>query len=303
MSFAAPSRPRWCDVRDSSSESLNDSPPAPPLAAKSFDSYCETPDQDLAENSSSVLNQLMAQVGSTTPMKFIDFMDQTKKCEAPIVETRSVDGTTARTHDALTQWQPDPDAPEFVPMNCPVRPISINPATKSAATMAAAHEDFSIFIDSVATMPATGRVPDGTDQGMVQPTPIKPKIWQKRKQSATSPLVQTPMGKRLRAEESSASFDKDTGLNITSSLPEASEEDWLRRIEKRKAAVVVVKSSQEYNVYKESVLQREGSGLPIPRTPDPTDRAVSKRRWEDEVRLWRIALRNQCSNSGQHPST
>merc|ERR1719210_2251032 len=102
-------------------------------------------------------------------------------------------------------------------------------------------------------------------------------------------MAQAPMEKRLRAEESSALLDNDVAPNVTCSLPEASEEDWLRRIEKRKAAVMVVKASQEYKVHRESASQKELLGLPVPRTPDPTDRTVSKRRWEEEVRLWRVA--------------
>lgn len=289
MAFAVPSRPRWCDVKGSSSESLNDSPPVPLLAANSFDSYCEAPDQDLAENSDSMLNQRMGQVGSTTPMKSTNFIDDRKNCEVSMVEHSNVnevgaDSVTAKKNRVSTALHPN----------------SINPANSPVAKMAAAHTDFSIFIDSVAMTPVTGRVQDGTDRAFVQASPAKRRIGRKRNQSATTPMAQAPMQKHPRAGESSASINKCMAPNATCSLPKPSEKDWLRRIEKRKAAVVIVKASQQYKAYQQITSQTNLLDLHAPRTPDPTDRAMSKRQWEEEVRLWRLALRQHCPTSFQY---
>lgn len=88
----------------------------------------------------------------------------------------------------------------------------------------------------------------------------------------------------------------------TRPVPEASEEDWQRRTEKRQAAVVAVKMSPEYLAYA-ATRHQQGHVLaaPVPGTPDPNDRAVSKRHWEEEVRQWRTALRQWGPENGQAP--
>ena len=64
-------------------------------------------------------------------------------------------------------------------------------------------------------------------------------------------------------------------------VPEADEADWTRRIQKRSEALVSIKRREEY------------AAVPVasrPKTPDPQDRAVSKRDWETSVQLWRSQL-------------
>jgi len=75
-------------------------------------------------------------------------------------------------------------------------------------------------------------------------------------------------------------------------IPEATEEDWARRQMKRRNAVASTKDSHEYKVYLETRLEDDLPEEPeIPGTPDSEDRTVSKRKWEEEVRIWRAALK------------
>lgn len=78
---------------------------------------------------------------------------------------------------------------------------------------------------------------------------------------------------------------------------EATEEDWQRRIEMRQKAVDIVKKYPEYKWCAEA--RQEGDG---PGTPDPKDRAISKRRWKYLTAQWRLALKQRYSDDG-HGST
>ena len=63
--------------------------------------------------------------------------------------------------------------------------------------------------------------------------------------------------------------------------PEVPEAEWTRRIQKRSEAIVRIKKIEEY------------TAVPVafrPKTPDPKDRAVSKRDWETSVQRWRSEL-------------
>ncbi len=62
-------------------------------------------------------------------------------------------------------------------------------------------------------------------------------------------------------------------------------EEWLRREEKRRAAVEAVKRTDKY---------REATERPL--TPDPTDPMVSKRDWEKGVQEWRKCLAKGSSS-------
>eukprot|EP00927_Polykrikos_kofoidii_P070744 TRINITY_DN67138_c0_g1_i1.p1 TRINITY_DN67138_c0_g1~~TRINITY_DN67138_c0_g1_i1.p1 ORF type:complete len:181 (-),score=22.71 TRINITY_DN67138_c0_g1_i1:221-763(-) len=75
-----------------------------------------------------------------------------------------------------------------------------------------------------------------------------------------------------------------------------SEEGWERRFQKRVAAIQIVKAMPEYQSMKQNRLRRPPS-CSTPRTPDPADQAISKRRWEAEVAMWRTATREQYMKS------
>ena len=61
------------------------------------------------------------------------------------------------------------------------------------------------------------------------------------------------------------------------------EEEWARRLAHREEAVAAVKRSQDYRLVR-------GARVLRPKTPDPTDRAVSKRTWERGNQEWRKVL-------------
>lgn len=79
-------------------------------------------------------------------------------------------------------------------------------------------------------------------------------------------------------------------------LPEASEEDWQRRLEKRHNIVAAIKDTPEYLFLAANRAGARSSGL---RTPRPNDRSVSKRQWEDQVHKWRTSLRNCYAENDQ----
>ena len=69
-------------------------------------------------------------------------------------------------------------------------------------------------------------------------------------------------------------------------------DEWQRRESKRRGGVAAIKWSPDYLIAMERLSECDG-GNPAPsrpRTPDPTDRAVSKRRWELSVQVWRKEL-------------
>ena len=73
-------------------------------------------------------------------------------------------------------------------------------------------------------------------------------------------------------------------------LADASEEDWQRRQETRRAIVASIKDSPEYLALQASCR---------PATPDPNDRTISKRSWETQVMRWRNALKDQSNEQAQ----
>ena len=68
------------------------------------------------------------------------------------------------------------------------------------------------------------------------------------------------------------------------SQPECADSIWLHRQSKRERGVESIKRTPEY----------KASGSSGFRTPDATDRAISKRNWEAQMQQWRTALR-KCS--------
>ena len=71
---------------------------------------------------------------------------------------------------------------------------------------------------------------------------------------------------------------------LPSTIPDATEEEWQRRLEKRRRIIEFVKSGLEYTG------SAEDRGQARPHTPDPTER-TSKRQWEYAMKEWREGLR------------
>lgn len=82
-----------------------------------------------------------------------------------------------------------------------------------------------------------------------------------------------------------------------------SQDEWERRVEKRLSAVAMIKNSSEYQKMLERHCSAERSGtastlMNLPKTPDPTDRTISKRTWETQLQLWRAAIKQWRSDEG-----
>lgn len=75
--------------------------------------------------------------------------------------------------------------------------------------------------------------------------------------------------------------------------PEPSEHDWPRKLAKRREAVAAVKRTPEYKEARSHGL-RDASNVDLPLTPDPTDKTLSKRKWEDGVQAWRRNLKRHA---------
>jgi hypothetical protein len=71
-----------------------------------------------------------------------------------------------------------------------------------------------------------------------------------------------------------------------------SEDGWEKRFGKRCAAIQIVKAMPEYRG-RNARGHGQGRSGSTPRTPDPFDQTISKRRWEAEVAMWRSATRQR----------
>ena len=71
---------------------------------------------------------------------------------------------------------------------------------------------------------------------------------------------------------------------------ECNEEVWERRSAHRAAGVAAVKRSADY------ISATADPQVPRPKTPDPTDRKLSKRAWERGVQQWRMDLKGVVQN-------
>jgi len=99
------------------------------------------------------------------------------------------------------------------------------------------------------------------------------------------------------ARESAAAEDappRSPNGKVGEGLPEASEEVWQHREDKRRKIVEMVKASDAYQLL-ESHRRKPGgraAGASAPRSPDPSDRSISKRKWETSIAAWKAELRN-----------
>ena len=88
----------------------------------------------------------------------------------------------------------------------------------------------------------------------------------------------------------------DTGrceLAASAALPpnkkilELGENSWQRKQQKREAAVIACKRSQEYRTWERMLVPLHD----VREEPDPKDPRIPKRTWEKQVRLWRNDIR------------
>lgn len=279
-------RARWADLVDSSQEGPVDE--EPPKALLADDSYLGEPDPELESSKRGLNSRLMDSTALETGPKDFAFLLTSAEFEAK--DRPSSQGGL----DCLTTA-------------APVVALPSSPAK------------FTPFLSNPSQFPTA-------DDFQASASPFGPRqSRQKRTRTFTGSLVQVPSGKRPKdavSEEIHKSVGSsaialadqhqsdisapaslyslpvtDAGAATQSNLPPASEEDWQHREEKRRRALVIVKATPEYTAYVAARYPTDRLKHE-PRTPDSTDRAMSKRRWEQEVQQWRAALRGWCEEYG-----
>jgi hypothetical protein len=222
------------------------------------ESYIETPEPSFDDWNGSVL----ANLGRATALSKEELV-----VEQTAVSSASSSSKARPQLDRSTtmEWQPNVDAAEFIPMSIPG--VNGNSTTREQDV-----------------------------EGTPSASPSR-RTRQKRRVAASERSA--PFGnKRTRTDEelpSSSSTRPSVSEPVTGGdtpMGDAgnTEEDWQRRQEKRTNVVQSIKTTTEYEVM--ARLRAEGKlGQSAPRTPDGTDRNISKRKWEQEVMYWRNTLR------------
>jgi len=298
-------RPRWADIRDSSNDDSYAEPPCvPPLAT---DSYREPPEASL-ENSRIGLNHwlrcaselkdaptdfafLLAGAGVTTSeSNFMagDPLSDNLVSDEPLPEVpaRGHAGSSRGGRRGTRGGAGRSSARTSRP-NTTSNAVGALGGSKEAATHAAAAASKTVAaptpLAASATPLAIGTAVDATTESDEADDDASDTGTGTASLKRTGqPGAQAPAGKRPRG-------GSDGSVPLRR-LPEASEGTWQRRAEKRQLSVTAGKATPEYGAYT-AAIPREHRTSESPRTPDPTDRTVSKRQWDEGVRLWRLALR------------
>jgi len=297
-------RPRWADIRDSSNDDSYAEPAfVPPLAT---DSYREPPEASL-ENSRIGLNQwlrcaselkeaptdfafLLAGAGmSTNDSNFTDFTAGEPLSENPVPEEPELQVSTpgrAGSSRGGRRGSRGGAGRSSATSTRPSTPVGASRGSKeaeaheaAAAAAAAAEPPEAALASQVAAGTAVDAATESDEaDGDASETGTGTASLKRTGQ----PGAQAPAGKRPRGGSD--------GTVPLRRLPEASEGTWQRRSEKRQLSVTAGKATPEYADYT-AVIPREQRTSENPQTPDPMDRTVSKRQWDEGVRLWRLTLR------------
>lgn len=202
-----------------------------------------------------------------------------------------------------SSWRPNLCAPEFIPtltMHCPVVAVqqleyqgsaengSLQDAwlRGRAASMAESSSDAG---SAACSTPDTGsdhagrKRRSGDARAMLLRSPQKRSKSEERKLQAILSLTPTLSSTAAPSEVTSlcASPRSSVAGPQASLMPEASEEEWQRRIVSRQKGIDTGKLTPEY------LWLKEQQGFLLPRVPDPMDRSVSKRQWNWLVHEWR----------------
>lgn len=299
---------RWSDIASSEDELEEDSTTLPPLQAID-DSYREAP-LDAVEDSRLGLKGKLNSAAHLGPEPK-DFAFLFSEVDSSRLRGKT-DDENSNVEDSLRtgQWRPNAQAPEFIPtltMTCPLVP----------------HPAVPCFLQGVATpcrSPLTSHAPSDhgaqDDEvvgfGDVQ-TPNRKPIDRQRKEASSTrkrrpSSFQVPIEKRAKSEErqvASTTSATPTSTRISQEaqgqqMPEASEEEWQRRIHTRTNSIELEKQSKEYQWY-HKLKPRDAREDADPMTPDANDRKLSKRRFKHDVQRWRSAIVERYLQAG-HPS-
>lgn len=330
-------KPRWADLRDSSNETWSGSGPTA-QAPVAEDSYAEAPDADLAENSRAGLSARLAgatSVGAAAPRDFAFLLRNAR--DAAAASGPSASGPSRGPGSGAAGGRRG-KGKEFVPGRAAAGGGATFVAFGAAAAAAAGAagppvpegppasavdlggasdggpSDFSFLLRKrpsdlmgVSESFATGDEDEDMPGGAVSAaaaaaaTPTRRRVVRKRRQASSSAI--DPSGKRVCEDVHRDRGDESDAAAATPTTGPGGEESLQHRLEKRQMLIEVVKQSPEYRAFAEC-RARLGAELagPVPKTPDGTDRTMSKRRWEDEVRLWRLALRHWSPDNAQDPN-
>eukprot|EP00927_Polykrikos_kofoidii_P042530 TRINITY_DN3653_c0_g2_i1.p1 TRINITY_DN3653_c0_g2~~TRINITY_DN3653_c0_g2_i1.p1 ORF type:complete len:344 (+),score=40.03 TRINITY_DN3653_c0_g2_i1:80-1033(+) len=291
---SVPPRPRWADFRDSDDDDAASTgvgrltPPADPEAEEAspvFAEGVETPEGKAAAAASAAAS-VEGESGSTGP----DSRGTSKGSVAADPATRrfprprSASASSAEPLPPAARRRHGPRGSVCEGADCRdhtdsgadrVREASPSPAETPAARSATLRTPSSVRA-------VRGRS-EPSEEASEQPAP--------------------PRGKRPRGEDRGCAKTVLHGLNRPRSEKRAAEaspsrKDLQRRVEKRLAALELVKATPEY---KEMVAGRQTNKRcksTDPRTPDPEDSTVSKRKWEADVALWRHGVRKWSTAKG-----
>lgn len=302
----------WADATPSDDSCLEDHDiEEPPLRD---DSYREKPLASL-EDSRDGLNvqlRLGADLGSGAPLDFNFLVGRSPAGPSQHLWQAEESHELNISTPPRTTWQPNLNAPEFIPTT------SMECVLLGQQAAAAASSSRTPFGESGACAPVKPASSDATTPEKTFPGTIPGSCAGegRRQRSGAAkkrrpPALQAPSEKRTKSEEretpagaerrqraaaharaKAAPPARATPPPVAVPLPEASEEEWQHRIAMRRKAVAVGKDTPEYRWYTEARLRDEGScdGL---KTPDPTDRRVSKRYWKYTLQQWRVTLKQR----------
>jgi len=294
-------RQRWADIADSSSEQIGSTevPAAPVINSKesysrmmSVESMEDTTHASLHSRleQAASLAEANARSGSAHTM---DTQDHCSSSASIPTDAQAVWNSTASATQAATMAAPGSEATHLLRAHR-------SDAGGSGVTQPkriAAGRLHRAACDRAPTMQTLDDCLEDSSSGHPSETarisqhspPTKRRITRKRTQTDLTAQLH---GKRLR----------DSMPPEAAPLPEASEEDWRRREDKRQAAVLTIKASLEYQELLSSRARGEPGVDVVPGTPDPIDHTTSKRAWEASVMQWRNALKEWGAGRAQLPS-
>lgn len=275
-------RPRWADVIDSSQE--NENCLQPPLSQESYRELSQPSQNSRTGTSACELHRQCA-----TALTVTGDVTQLGEVSDPKVLSRTSTLGPNVIPCPVGDSSPDSRLPLAEIISSPGSMVGKLAMDVPGCAVAATMHHIKPGTGRSGTPPRMGWTPHVLERAAVAAavaTPIRHRNVQKRLGDLRS---QTPIGKRLRSAPES-----------TRPFMEPSEEDWHRRNEKRHKAVAAIKMTPEYqSVMKKRMLEMPGGVVAAPRTPDPNDSSLSKRRWEADIMQWRSSLRQCCGDNNQ----